>query len=491
MGKLVTKSGRKRVWTKKGIFGTAGLGAVLIYGVFFVYGLFMPLPEGVSYEGGVHTGEAEFLADHTFAGEDGAEHDHVIFDKIHTMIDEAEQFILIDMFLFNDEYDRASEFPEVSGSLIEALTEKKEANPDMEIIVITDPINTFYGSYESEGFAALEEAGVRVVMTDLTDLRDSNPVFSAFWRAVPQWLGNKEGGGWLPNPFSPDSPDGTVRSYLKLLNFKANHRKVVVTEQEGMVTSANPHDASGLHSNVAMVINGPVLQDLVESEKAVALMSGADEEWFAGFEIDERDVADEGSGDQIQLVTEGKIKKHLLDEMALAGEGDTVYLGAFYLSERDVIQGLLDAGSRGADVRVILDANKDAFGREKNGVPNRPVAHELIAEWESGVEVRWYNTSGEQYHTKMVLVDRGEEAAVIAGSANFTRRNLDDLNLETNVKITGGENSETLADVRAYFDRLWFNEGAEYTHDYNAYKDSARTSRWLYRFQEWSGLSTF
>ncbi len=49
----------------------------------------------------------------------------------------------------------------------------------------------------------------------------------------------------------------------------------------------------------------------------------------------------------------------------------------FYLSERQIIKALIAAQQRGVQVRVLLDPNKDAFGREKNGIPNRQVAAEL------------------------------------------------------------------------------------------------------------------
>ncbi len=41
-------------------------------------------------------------------------------------------------------------------------------------------------------------------------------------------------------------------------------------------------------------------------------------------------------------------------------------MGMFYLADRQVIKGLLKAAWRGVDIRLILDANKDAFGLEKN-----------------------------------------------------------------------------------------------------------------------------
>ncbi|RNA70645.1 phospholipase [Alteribacter keqinensis] len=487
MGKKVASG-----WTKKRAAGVVFAALAFFMVTVSVYGANKPLPEGISFEGDIHDGEVSFLTDVTYPGFDGeAVHEQVIFDEVHSMIEEAEDFILVDMFLFNDEYERVAEYPRVSGELVEALVGKKEAEPHMEIVVITDPINTFYGSYFPESLAALEDAGIRLVLTDLSELRDSNPVYSGVWRTGMQWFGNKEDGGWLPNPFSPDSPDGTVRSYMKLLNFKANHRKVIVTEQQGLVTSANPHDASGYHSNIAFTVTGGILEDLIESEKAVAVMSGAEENWFDGFQVSEDARQSEGAETRVQLVTEGKIREGILEEIALAGEGDTVYLGAFYLSDRLVVEALLDAAGRSADVRVILDANKDAFGREKNGVPNRPVAHELIMESDWGVEVKWYNTQGEQFHTKLVMIERGDESVVIGGSSNFTKRNLGDLNLETNLKVMGASDSEVMKDVRAYFDLMWMNEEAQFTVGYEEFADDSLLNRWLYRFQEWSGLSTF
>src|SRR5690606_40100432 len=62
-----------------------------------------------------------------------------------------------------------------------------------------------------------------------------------------------------------------------------------------------------------------------------------------------------------------------------------------------LVEALIRARDRGARVRVLLDANKDAFGREKDGVPNRPVAAELHR---AGIPVRFASTHGEQFHSK-------------------------------------------------------------------------------------------
>ena len=45
------------------------------------------------------------------------------------------------------------------------------------------PINDVYGSLPSLDLAALRDAGIEVVDIDLDELRDSNFIYSAFWRS--------------------------------------------------------------------------------------------------------------------------------------------------------------------------------------------------------------------------------------------------------------------------------------------------------------------
>ena len=69
--------------------------------------------------------------------------------------------------------------------------------------------------------------------------------------------GQFAGSGAMPNPFEAGPSTVTVRTWLALLNFKANHPKLIVADRAdgslvGLVTSANPHDASSAHSNVGL-----------------------------------------------------------------------------------------------------------------------------------------------------------------------------------------------------------------------------------------------
>ncbi|MNI09926.1 hypothetical protein D3C73_630140 [compost metagenome] len=143
-------------------------------------------------------------------------------------------------------------------------------------------------------------------------------------------------------------------------------------------------------------------------------------------------------------------------------------------------------------IRLVLDPNQNAFGSDKIGIPNRPVAAELLEKSGNQIEIRWYNTGEEQYHTKLMLVDYQDRVTINNGSANFTKRNLDDLNLETNLEIKAPSEREVAQQVRQYFERIWTNEGAEFTLDYSAYKDeTVRLKRALYALQNWLGLTTF
>ena len=80
-----------------------------------------------------------------------------------------------------------------------------------------------------------------------------------------------------------------------------------------------------------------------------------------------------------------------------------------------MIQALIAAAKRGVAVRVILDPNKDAFGRTKNGIPNRSVATELAAASDGAIKVRWFRTHGEQFHSKLVVGAHAGRILVHAG----------------------------------------------------------------------------
>ena len=195
-------------------------------------------------------------------------------------------------------------------------------------------------------------------------------------------------------------------------------------------------------------------------------------------------------GVRVQVLTEEAIADAAEALIGGAQKGDALDVVMFYLADRGIVSALKAAARRGAALRVVLDPNKDAFGRQKNGMPNRQVARELAA---AGVPVRWAVTSGEQMHTKMLLAKRADGSAdLLAGSANFTRRNVRDYNLETDVRVSGPADAAALAYADAYADGLWTNAGGrQYTTGYETFRDDSRWRVFRYRFQEATGLCTW
>ena len=108
--------------------------------------------------------------------------------------------------------------------------------------------------------------------------------------------------------------------------------------------------------------------------------------------------------------------------------------------------------------------------------------------------MRWFRTHGEQFHSKLVSIRTAKEFWFTLGSANLTRRNLDDFNLEANVAASVPLSAPVAARISEWFDALWNNRGPpdlEYTGEFGSYADPAQGTYWLYRIMESTGLSTF
>jgi len=466
---------------------------LLIYASVIAYHQLKAVPEGVSYSGDMHSlaeEDVSFIYDLTYE-QDGKEiYEQSIFDEVYSLIEEAEEFLIVDMFMINESSDESRDFPSLSADFSAKIKQQMEDYPDLNVIILTDHVNTTYSSHEAEHIAPLAELGAEIVYTDLTELRDPNLLYSGIWRMFFQWFG-QSGTSWLPNALGSTSPDVTFRSYLKGLNLKANHRKAVISENSGMYLSANPHDASAYHSNIAFRVKGPILQDMIEVEKAVSAFSGGDVSLFPTKISASEDTPNE-EAIQGQVVTEKEIEYAILDALDQAMEEDDVWIGMFYLSDRHIIEAIEQAADRGANVRLILDPNENAFGQKKIGLPNIPVAKELLNRDDNNIQVRWYNVNEEQYHSKIIYVRRGDESQVIGGSTNFTSRNLDDYNLENNLNLIAPNNSQLIEEVDDYFTRLWQNNDADYTVDYDTYGDSLSSARYvLYFMQKTLRMTTY
>jgi len=446
-------------------------------------GWLVSMPDGMNFAATTRVDNVQLLVDECWVDKSGKRHvNQQIFKGVRDLINNAEHFILLDMFLLNNfGYTEAEGYYPLSDELTEWLVAKKRDNPQIEIIFISDPVNTLYGAVESPHFKAMQKAGIKVVVTDLDQLPDSNPIYSTPWRLLARPFGTGPG-CMMPNPMGEGRI--SMRSFLKLLNMKANHRKVAISEQEMMVLSSNPHSGSSAHWNTALHVKQGGMKMMWQAEKAMLAFSRMKEIPSPVFR------EEVGSKFKLELLTEEKVCDRVVELLQNIEKGGRIDLSMFYFSDRRIIDALIQAQKRGSYVRVILDANKDAFGREKNGMPNRQTAA-LLNEYK--IPVRWAHTSGEQFHVKMIYVEQmSGDATLLTGSSNYTSRNLENYNAESCLAVTGSVDSEIMTKQRRTFERWWDNpDGRSYTLHYKVYADENLLRRFWAWFQEFSGLSSF
>ena len=463
------------------------------------YGYTKSLPAGLNVRSELYpisAAQVRFLADRTYHNADHSEStfNHTIFDTMLERIDNADELVLLDMFLFNNHQGAVGEIRRpLSSELTERLLASQSAQPDRIAVVISDPINGMYGTIEPDHFIALEQSRIPVTITDLPTLPDSNPMYSALYRSGLQFM-PPIGGRLLPNIFDANAPGMHLQAYTRLLNFKANHRKVLVTGGKdgwsSIITSMNAHDASSEHSNVALEVQDHIIiADIIQSEQSVLNFSETDPMHISVPEFSSPSSED---GVFIQLLTEQAIKDAILSRISSLRAGDHIDIAAFYISDRDIVRALKAADTRGVTARLLFDPNRDAFGREKNGIPNRQVAHELMLHTNGNTTVRWCVTAGEQCHSKFVITRTSEDTELILGSANFTRRNLDNRNLETNLRLIGPADTPALAEAQTFFDEQWQNpNGRIASTEYETYADTSRWRMLWYHIGEFTGLSHY
>ena len=467
-----------------------------------IYQSVKPLPEGVNYRSApitVPQNNVKFLADLTYIDPEGKLiHDQEIFDTMFTLIDSAEQYILIDGFLFNPYLGRMDTcYRKLTEELSKKLIDKKQSDPSIKIDFIMDPINTWYGGRMLDEIGAMKGQGINVLYTDLTKLRDSNFIYSPIWRVFFQWFGNSDKIGILPNIVSPESKKISLRSYLAFLNLKVNHRKSFITFTNGkiysIVTSANPHSASSAFSNVAILVEGDFGKELYAVERSMAEFSGFSLGGDNIIELDTPTPIIDDNDIQIEIITEGQIKKSMISLLEDANPGDSISIAMFQLSNRKVIQKIIDTSKKGVSIRMILDPNKDGFGYPQNGIPNRPAAHEIMKKSNGRIKIRWYHTHGEEFHTKLMINKQSNgQSTYILGSSNITRKNLGNHNLELDVKVTAATTSNLTQELTEYFEKIWGNKSGDYyTANYEVFENKSKFKTVIYRLQEFTGISNF
>ena len=271
------------------------------------------------------------------------------------------------------------------------------------------------------------------------------------WRLFIRPFGNPKNIGKTKNPIYEETDPVTIRSILRALNAKADHRKLIMNEKTAMLTSANPHAEGSKHSNVAFKFSSPIIKDIYNAEKPVAKITKKDGSLKQSLPYQKFDIEPSNNNKiKLQYFTEGQTGIDITKELKNTQSGDRVFIAQFFLADRQVINDIRKAARRGVKFEILLN-NSTA------GLPNKASAGELM-----------------KY-----------------GSTNFTRRNMRNFNLENELKIISTYDQKVSQQISDYYDRLWTNRDGDFTLPYDSEKNEKVTNDLLFRFLEMNGMGAF
>ena len=556
----------------------AGRKKCLLIGIFSIFAMSCSTiktpPLGVDYESPMRDSDnVEFHYDLTYLDKDGnIRYDRKIWDATYKVVDEAKDYLIVEMFLFNDIYNKDKEhYPEFAKEYTRRLIKKKMENPDLKVYVLSDENNNLYGAFEHPFITDMKKAGIDVIVVDIFKLKDTFPWYSPIWRTLIEPHGNPQGKGWIGNFYGPMWPKLTLRNLLRALNVKADHRKIFLNEENVVISSANIHDPSYFHENVAISANGEIVKDVLQGLKYVAEFSGGkiDVDEKQGNQINNSQIGnlveneknlvnnsiennfledenekkvreiekkkedfveeetrrfaqtgklpeksqesndkkqqddlkvgdvltrfdDENNKYKLQFVTEAKIGEHLDKDIENTKAGDEILMGMYFLADRGVVDRLIKASNRGVKIRIIFDRSRDAFGMSTNGLPNKPVSKKLKKKTKNKIEIKWYFTNNEQYHTKITLIKKTDGNVIIqTGSANLIRKNIRGYIMDANFRILTNADSKLTRDIYTYFDRLWENKDGLFTVNFDDEPTTKASTDFMYKILDATQLGSF
>lgn len=453
------------------------------------------LPEGLATKTEVYNADnVDFYYDLNYETADGErKFDRQIWDEAYKILDEAQDFFLMDIFVFNDYLGKGVREKlqpiDIATEFAEKILEKKKKSPNVEIYLILDESNTFYGAFDNPTHKKLEEAGVKIGYVDLAKLRDPLPLYSKPWRLFVQPFGNPKNVGKRKNPVYEGTDKVTIRSILRALNAKADHRKLIMNESTAMLTSANPHAEGSKHSNVAFKFSSPIIKDIYNAEKPVAKITKPDGSLQQ--KLPDKDFSSipfsQNNSLKLQYFTEGQTAIDITREIENSTSEDKIIIAQFFLSDRGIINSIRKAAKKGVEFQIILN-NSNA------GLPNKASAGELMKyarKHNYKINVKFYNKAEEMYHVKMLSILKKDYMITYAGSTNFTRRNMRNYNLENEIKIISTYDQKISESLLNYYDTLWNNKNGIFTLPYDEHKNEKVLNDLLFRFIEINGLGIF
>ncbi|MDK8281884.1 MAG: hypothetical protein QP766_03655 [Peptoniphilus lacrimalis] len=108
------------------------LALILLLIIPIIYSLNTKNPKGTNISGEFKKTQADFIYDLTYTKDQKRIHEININKEEIEIIKNAKKFLLIDFFLYNDEYDKKlSAYPAQVEKMTNLLIEKKKENPHM------------------------------------------------------------------------------------------------------------------------------------------------------------------------------------------------------------------------------------------------------------------------------------------------------------------------------------------------------------------------
>lgn len=195
------------------------------------------------------------------------------------------------------------------------------------------------------------------------------------------------------------------------LNKSLMHDKFFVFDDKTVLTgSANisSTDMSGFNSNVIILIN---------SEKLAKVYSQEFEQMYSGkFHKSKSKIKNKEDGN-VSVYFSPKDKAITTQLIPLVGSAQKyIYMPAFLITQKGLIDSLISASKRGVAVKLILDATNTHGGSSK-----------LKYIRDHGIQVKTENIAG-KLHSKSIIID---DMYTIIGSMNFSKsgEGLNDENL--------------------------------------------------------------
>ena len=427
---------------------------LIILIILFLYTL---IPKGRIIQGQTYSipeSSIEFLQDLTYTKNNQTIYNHEIFNKTYEIIDQAQEFIILDMFLFGT--TSKPHYKNLTQELTTHLINKKTNNPEIIIYFITDNFNIINKPQNKQFFTQLKQNNITTISTP-----------------IPK------------NPLTK-----IITPYLKKDKKRLNHRKILIADNNNqtitLITSANPHDESSANSNTGIIIKQQIHNDIFKYEKQDAQITDEKLEQLLKqnqqtnqpnkSSIQEKTI-------QVQYLADGGAIKSIKQQIDQTTKGDSIKIATFYISDKQTTKKLIKASKREVDIKIILDTNENFFGKKRYGIPNKPVANTLTKKG-NNIKIKWYESQGEQFHTKIAIIKTKQNTTITLGSSNLADNQILFYNLQSDIKLTASNKANITTEINNYFNKIWNNQNITYSAPYEKYKSNSLYKKLKYEYEQ-------